>query len=219
MKRKPQGGSARSARGTRERRAVLGALDGAEAKRLLAALLDARPELAAEVAELADAELGGVTAEEVEEEIAFELESLSIEDVWERSGTRPDGSYVDPNEAALEVVEEAIAPFLEDLSRRVGLGRRTEATALCQGVLLALYRISQGEGEFLDGAAPDALEEAAARAVEVWKKSGRGSAGSGAGARELAAMRSFVSDALPEWESFLGRTIGGARSAPKKRTL
>jgi hypothetical protein len=199
----------------RDRRALVDALDGAEAKRLLATLLDARPELAAEVAGLADAQLGAVTTEEVEEDVAFELECLSVEDVWERSGTQPDGSYVEPTEAAWEVVREAVAPFLADLTRRLELGRRAEATAVCRGVLLALYRVSQGEGEFLDGNAPDTLEEAAVGAVEAWKKGGRSGAGLGAAAREFAALRRFVSDALPEWESFLGRTIG---RTPKKGT-
>jgi hypothetical protein len=113
------------------------------------------------------------------------------------------------------VVEEAVAPFIADLTRRVELGRRAEATALCQGVLLGLYSISQGEGEFLDGHAPDTLEGAAASAVEAWKKGRRNRAGSGVRARELAAMRRFLSDALPHWESFLRRTIGPIH---KKRT-
>ena len=42
---------------------------------------------------------------------------------------------------------------IADLTRRVELGRRAEVTALCQGVLLGLYSISQGEGELLDGRA------------------------------------------------------------------
>lgn len=217
-------GSAKVRRGARSskaprkvgaRRALIDALDGAEAKRLLDALLEARPDLATEVAGLAHAQLGALTAEEVEEDVAFGLESLSVEDVWERSGTRPDGSYVDPIEAAWEVMEEVLAPFLADLARRLELGRRMEATMLCQGVLLGLYRVAQGEGEFLDGHGPDLLEETAAGAVDAWKKGGRGGSGgatSGAGARELAAMRSFVSEALPGWESFLGRQPGRARS-------
>jgi hypothetical protein len=149
---------------------VVDALDGAEAKQLLATLLDAYPELLTEVADLAEAELGAVTAEDLAEEVAFALEGLSVEDIWERAGTQPDGSYLEPTEAAWEVVEEAVAPFIADLTRRVELGRRAEAIALCQGVLLSLYSISHGEGEFLDGHAPDTLEEAAASALESWRK-------------------------------------------------
>jgi hypothetical protein len=194
---------------------VVDALDGAEAKQLLATLLDAYPELLTEVAGLAEAELGAVTAEDLAEEVAFALEGLSVEDIWERAGTQPDGSYLEPTEAGWEVVEEAVAPFIADLTRRVELGRRAEATALCEGVLLGLYSISHEEGEFLDGHASDTLEGAAAGAVEAWKKGSRDRAGSGVRARELAAMRRFLSDALPDWESFLVRTIGPIH---KKRT-
>jgi hypothetical protein len=187
------------------------ALDGAEAKRLLAALLDSHPDLLSEVADLAEAELGAVTAEDVAEDVAFALEGLSVEDIWERAGTQPDGSYMEPGEAAWEVVGEPVSPFLADLTRRIELGRREEATALCQGILLGLYRSSQEEGGFLDGHAPDTLEEAAVSAVAAWKKGGKGRASSGPGARELAAMRRFLADAVPEWEPFLRRTIGPTR--------
>lgn len=146
----PPARSSTQTRATRQRRALVSALDAAETKRLLAALLDAHPEL----------------------------------------------------------VEEAVAPFIEDLARRTELGRRAEAVALCQGTLLGLYRLSQEEEEFLDGHAPDSLEDAAALALATWKKSGKGRARTGTRAKEWEAMRSFVSDALPEWRSFLTRTLG-----------
>jgi len=110
---------------------------------------------------------------------------------------------MEPAEAAWEVVGEAVTAFLADLTRRTLLGRREDATALCQGMLLGLYGSSQEEGEFLDGRAPDTLEEAAVSAVAAWKKRGKGRASSGPGARELAAMRRFLADAVPEWEPFL----------------
>jgi hypothetical protein len=212
----PLRGSPSTPKSARHRRALLDALDGAEAKRLLATLVDAHPGLLTEVASLAEAELGAVTAEDVAEDVAFALEGLSVEDIWDRAGTQPDGSYMEPAEAAWEVVGEPVAPFLADLTRRIELGRREEATELCQGILLGLYRISQEEGEFLDGHAPDTLEEAAVSAVTAWKKGGKGRAGSGLGARELAAMCRFLSDAAPEWEPFLRRTIGPTRKKKKR---
>jgi hypothetical protein len=212
----PRSGAPSAPKKARDHRALVDALAGAEAKRLLAALLDAHPELLTEVAGLAEAELGAVTAEDVAEDVAFALEGLSVEDIWERAGTQPDGSYMEPTEAAWEVVGEAVTSFIADLTRRVGLGRRVEATALCQGMLLGLYRSSQEEGEFLDGHAPDTLEEAAVGAVEAWKKGSTAKAGSGPGARELAAMCRFLSDAVPEWEPFLRRTIGPTRKKGKR---
>lgn len=195
------------------------ALDEAEAKELLGRLLDAHPELLEEAVGAADERLGAVTREAVAHDVAFALEGLSVEDVWERADTHADGSYVEPTEAAWDVVEEAMAPFLTDLTRRVELGRRTEAAAICQGVLLALYRISEGDGEFLEGHAPDTLEEIAAQALAAWKKGRKGRARPGGSAREHAAMRSFVSEALPEWRSLLSRVLGRApvRSSGRRK--
>ena len=212
----PRRGSPKTAKATRDRRAVLDSLDGAEAKRLLGTLIDAHPDLLVEVAALTDEQLGAVTAESMAEEVAFALEGLSVEDVWERAGAHADGSYVEPTEAAWEVVEKTVAPFLADLARRAALGRAAEATAICQGVLLALYRVSDGDGEFLEGHAPDTLEGAAVGTVEVWRMGRmgrRGRARSGGQAREVAAMRSFVSNALPKWRSFLSRALGRAPAA------
>jgi hypothetical protein len=59
------------------------ALDGAEAKRLLATLIDARPELVAEVTDLADAQLGAVTAEELRTHRRSEIEpSAFLSSSW-----------------------------------------------------------------------------------------------------------------------------------------
>ena len=193
------------------------ALDAAGTKRLLATILEAHPELLDEVADLADAQLADVTPEDVAEDVVSALEGLCVEDIWDRSGTQRDGEYVEPTEAAWAVVEEAVSPFIADLERRLELGRVEEAAAVCQGTLLGLYRLSQREGEFLDGWAPDSLEEAAGLAVETWKKRRRGRTSTGATrTREWGAMREFVSDVLPEWRSFMTRILGPAPKATKK---
>lgn len=210
-------GRTQGTRATGGRRALVDALDPAEAKRLLATLLDAHSEFVAEAAGLADAELSGVTAEDVAQEVAFALEGVCVEDIWERAGKRPDGSYVEPTEAAWEVVEEAVEPFIADLTRRLELGRRAEATEPCQGALVGLYSLSQGEGEFLDGHAPDSLEEIAAHIVETWKRGGTSKRGSAVQSKEFAAMQSFVSDALPEWRSFLTRALGRSPTRGRKQ--
>jgi len=206
--------SARS-RVTRDQRSLLEALDAPEAKRLLGALLDKRPELLADVAALADAKLGAVTVEDVAEDVAFALGELGVEDVWEHSGAQSDGSYVEPSEAASTVVEEALSPFVEDLARRIGLGREGEALAVCQGTLLGLYRVAQaaseGEAGFLDGYGPDCIRDTAGFVIETWKRGGtRAGSGSARRVRDWAAMHQFASEALPEWRSFLTRMLGRA---------
>jgi len=203
-------------RTARAGRALLDALDATESKRLLAAILAAHPELVAEAADLADAQLGALTVEDVAEDVALALGELHVEDIWERSGPQADGEYAEPIEAAWAVVEEAVAPYIADLARRIDLGRRAEATVLCQGTLLGLYRVSQEEGDFLDGHAPDSLEEVAALAIATWKKGRAGRATARGRAEEWAAMGTFVSLALPEWRSFLTRALGSRPTGGQK---
>ena len=194
-----------------ERRAI-DALEGPEAKRLLGALLDARPELIAEVAALASSELSSISMDQVAEAIARTVGALSIEDVWNRPGRFPEADG-DDTEAAWATVEDAVQPSVTDLERRIRLGRDTEALAICQGTLLGLYRVHEKYGEqFLDGHAPDAVGDIAGWVAETWRKSG--GRARPRRARDRAALRAFVSEALPEWESFLIRIIG---REPKKR--
>ncbi len=119
----PPARSPKRTQARRSRHALLDALDAAETKRLLATLLDAHPELVAEAADLADAQLGPLT-----------------------------------------------------------------------------------------------LEEAAALAVETWRKRGRGRSTTGARAKEWATMRSFVTDSLPEWRSFLTQALGRRPTAGRKQS-
>jgi hypothetical protein len=104
----------------------------------------------------------------VADDVAFSLGLLRVEDLWERSGARSDGLYVEPSEAAWELVEEAVLPFLGNPARRAKRGK--EAAAICQGILLGLRRAAQEEGEFLEGWAPDALKGAARLAVEPGRR-------------------------------------------------
>jgi hypothetical protein len=197
----------------RDPRRLVDALAAPEAKRLLATLLDARPDLVAEVAALAGAELGSVTVQQVAEDVAGAIGALRIEKVWGRSGPQSDGSYVEPTEAVWTVFEESIAPFIEDLERRIRLDHQEAAIAICEGTLLGLYRVEKVYGEgFLDGHAPDLIGEAAGFVVETWKKSG--GRARPRGTRDWAAMRAFVSKDVPEWQSFLIRMLG---REPKQR--
>jgi hypothetical protein len=44
--------------------------------------------------------------------------------------------YVEPTEAAWELVEEAVMPFIEDIKRRVEAGQQEAALNTCVGVIL-----------------------------------------------------------------------------------
>ena len=78
-----------------------------------------------------------------------------IEERNGQAGDRPGRGYVDPGEAADEILDEALGPFLEDLERRARLGMSSAAAELAAGILLGLYRCREGGSEMLLEYSPD----------------------------------------------------------------
>jgi hypothetical protein len=50
------------------------------------------------------------------------------------------GGYIEPSEAAWAAIDNVLAPYFQDLERRVKLKHEDEATALSKGIVLGLYR-------------------------------------------------------------------------------
>jgi hypothetical protein len=72
-----------------------------------------------------------------------------------RAGHRLGFGYADPVEAAGEILDEGLRPFLDDLQRRAGLGLGSAATEVAAGILLGLYHCQVGGPEALLEYAPD----------------------------------------------------------------
>jgi hypothetical protein len=88
-------------------------------------LLTIQPELREQIDELARLRL---TAED-RDAIAADLESaLNAHDIYElntHAGYHPGRGYVGPGEAANEILDDELQPFLDDLTRRAKLGLTT----------------------------------------------------------------------------------------------
>jgi hypothetical protein len=97
--------------------------------------------------------------------------------------------YVHPAEAADEILDDALQPFLDDLQRRAGLGTGSAAVELAAGVLLGLYNCRHGNTETLLEYSPDYAGERAA---------GSDCAKLGI---ELPAVE--LLDLMPEWTALL----------------
>jgi hypothetical protein len=108
--------------------------------------------LAARIAELAMAHLDAVDQEEVALEVYEELDLLKVEEVWDRAGSTRHG-YVEPGEAADEMIDEIAKPYLEELKKLQALGMSTQANRMCMGLLLGLYKFEhESTSEFKDWA-------------------------------------------------------------------
>ena len=128
-----------------------------ESTAVLQALLKAHPELVAEADGLAAGILDKTSWESVGEDVERELRSLPLEALNDRAGYQPSrGGYIHECEAASEVVQEALEPYLDDIARRLALGMTMPAHQVAAGVLAGLYACDgQHGGDGLLGYAGD----------------------------------------------------------------
>jgi len=145
-----------------------------------------------------------VDYEGVAAEIEDEIRALDYEDLNARAG-RHEWGYVEPAEAAEEILEETVEPFREDMKRHLELGLEAEALEICKGIVLGCYRLSERAGGDVLGWAPDFPGEAAGYALEVWFA---GTGNPKGGKRNRNARPSLPSDFLsliPKWIPMIER--------------
>lgn len=131
----------------------------------------------------------------IAEEIRWELEQLEVEEVWDKAGPTRHG-YVDPSEAADEMMGRVLEPYLEEMSRYQRLGMGQEAAYLCMGLITGLYQFEhQSETEFKNWAS-DLPTGHAELVLSNWLD--------GRPAPDLVkAMRAFVENDLYRWKMSL----------------
>jgi hypothetical protein len=157
-----------------DKRSALDALSAAEKAAVLDELLAARPDLRQPAEAYAAQVMTGADRSAVADDVADALQGLGIEELNTRAGYRPGRGYVHPAQAADEILDEALQPFLDDLQRRAGLGTRSAAVELAAGILLGLYSCRHGNSETLLEYCPDYAAERASG----WWATARGSASS-----------------------------------------
>jgi hypothetical protein len=106
-----------------------------EAAAVLRHLLEVHPDLWSEAEVVGRSLLHEVHYEDVATEIEDEIRALDYEDLNARAGGHEWG-YVEPSEAAEEILEETLEPYVEDLKGHLELGLETEALEICKGLVL-----------------------------------------------------------------------------------
>ena len=182
-------------RKTKTRR-VLDGITADEGLAVLRTLLRRHPDLTAEAEAIAATFASEVDRHSVAEDIVDAVGMLGFEELNARAGRQAYG-YVEPGEAAWEILEEVVEPGLDEIKRLLSIGLEDPARAQCEGILLGLFAV---QTEHLDNDvvqyAEDFPAEAAARVLEAWL-TGPG------GSRTLDD--GLLRDGLGEWAEFLLR--------------
>lgn len=181
-------------------------LRGHESVEVLEALLKRHPQLAAEVEQLAQKVLGAVSFEEVADDVADALKDIDdIDNLNSRAGSTGDG-YVEPSEAACEICEEALEPFLEDLKRRLKIQDRSGAGVVCQGIVLGLYQVKSAAGGVIEWAGEDWLCDEAGQAIDlVFGKEHK--LGRSPGNQDRVVFPESFLEMVPKWASWIRKEV------------
>jgi hypothetical protein len=150
-------------------------------------------QLAIRIAEIARARLRDVDPEKVAFHLYEELEFLEVEEVWDRSGSTRHG-YVDPGEAADEMMGEVVDPHLDELKKLHALAMNAQANQMCKGLLLGLYKFDHESTSKFKDWAPDSADGFAGAVIRAWKRGAPDKAG-------IAEVRAFIEEELGGWWS------------------
>lgn len=167
-----------------------------DALSILKSLAADDPPLATRIAEMALKRRTDVDPEEVAAELYDALEALEVEELWDRAGETRDG-YVEPGEAAEQMIDGVLEPFLEEMKRYQKMGLTLEARQMCTGLLLGLHQFKyKSTSEFKDWA-PDSPIVFAEVVVDAWQD------GHPSGA-DVQALKAFIEDELNGWGPKVG---------------
>jgi hypothetical protein len=128
-------------------RGALAALSPTEKGDLLEALLAANPSWQPIVEAAAADRLAHVNRDRVAVELREALCGLGHELIGERAGYHPGHGYVEPTQAAVDILSEELESYLQDVARRDQLGLTGAAAELGAGVLLGLYSCRDYQAE------------------------------------------------------------------------
>lgn len=135
--------------------ALIGRLDGTEARSVLRSLNRRDDELATELAQEAIRQITDedTNAQKIADNVSAALSTVPVEEVWDRAGETRWGEYVEPGEAAAKLVREELQPYEESMERYLELSMQQQANAYCKGLLKGLYQFGdESNSEFIDWA-------------------------------------------------------------------
>jgi hypothetical protein len=158
------------------RRDVIGKLTAAQALELVERLCRRGGRLREMVMAEATNLLGEVDMYGTSDGVLAGLESINVEERWDRSGNSYHG-YTSPDEAATELIEEALQPFVDQVERYHQLCMLEQKARYCTGIISGLYRYERESKAEFRAWSEDIAGDCAALLPDQWRKRNPAEAG------------------------------------------
>ena len=144
---------------------------------------------------------------ETADEVIAALESIDVQDCWDRSGNSRDG-YTSPEEAAAEIIEEELQPFFDQVERYHEMDLPEQETAYCMGVIFGIYRYERESKSEFRKWSEDIPAECGGFLLDKWRERNRKKASNNA-MHELSPRQALGEESRPlpqrrwaKWLSF-----------------
>ena len=143
------------------------------------------------IIEIADIIIRNVDIEEICDDVIGVLNGVDVEELWDRSGSTRFG-YVSPEDMAVEMMEEELEPFNQEVIRLSELNMQKEAKLYCMGVLKGIYKFEhESESDYKDRAA-DVAGECFSYLLDEWEKRSNNN-------KDIKEMNSFLKKECSSW--------------------
>ena len=185
---------------------VIDHLYPAECVQVLHELLERHEELREEANEVAKSVIGDVTVEVVAKEVASRARSVGIAQLSERAGKHFSG-YVDPYQAASDLLEESIENIRAEMKRRAKSGMNRDAEKICQGLVIGLHEVDGTNNDGALGWAPEFPREAAGWSLSLLLELYPPGERRLAGARVIREVEVKAHDWVPMLEWVVSRSV------------
>lgn len=133
--------------------------------------------------------------DETADEVFDALDLVDIRDCWDQSGGSRAG-HTSPEEAAVDIIEEELQPFFDQVERYHDLGMHEQETTYCMAVILGIYRFEHESKSEFKQLADDIPAECAGNLLEEWRARNPEQA-------RIDAMCAFIRERCPKWASWL----------------
>jgi hypothetical protein len=153
---------------------------------------DVRDAIVAEAISL----LSEFSLDEIADEVFDALDLIDIQDCWDLAAAHG-GSRAATAEAAVDVIEEELQPFFDQIERYHDLGLIVQEANYCMGILAGIYRFEQVSEAEIKNLAGDLPREYAGTLLDDWRKRNTDKDG-------VEAMEGFVREKCPKWAGWVG---------------